>query len=42
MIGAVGDDEFGSQLIQGPQNDGINTDGVRVVHGEKMGVAVSK
>jgi len=40
MIGAVGDDEFGPKLIEGLRNDGVNTDGIRVVHGEKTGVAV--
>jgi sugar/nucleoside kinase (ribokinase family) len=30
MIAAVGDDDFGSSLIQGLKNGGVNTDGVKV------------
>ena len=40
MIGAVGDDEFGPKLIEGLKDDGVKTDGVRLVGGEKTGVAV--
>ena len=40
MIGAVGDDMFGRDLINGLANNGIGVDGVRVKQGEKSGVAV--
>ena len=40
MIGAVGDDMFGRDLINGLASNGIGVDGVRVKQGEKSGVAV--
>ena len=40
MIGAVGDDMFGRDLISGLFSNGIGVDGVRVKKGEKSGVAV--
>lgn len=40
MIGAVGNDMFGSDVINGLVSNGINVDGVRVKDGEKSGVAV--
>lgn len=40
MIGAVGDDMFGRDLISGLVSNGIGVDGVRVKDGEKSGVAV--
>lgn len=40
MIGAVGKDEFGPRLIEGMNEDGIDTSGIRVVEGVSTGVAV--
>ena len=40
MIGAVGDDMFGRELIDGLVSNGIGVEGVRVKGGEKSGVAV--
>ena len=40
MIGAVGDDMFGRDLINGLASNGIGVDGVRIKQGEKSGVAV--
>ncbi|KAL9133382.1 MAG: hypothetical protein Q9175_005443 [Cornicularia normoerica] len=40
MIGAVGDDMFGRELISGLSRNGIGVDGVKVKGGEKSGVAV--
>ena len=40
MIGAVGDDMFGRDLINGLVSNGIRADGVKVKGGEKSGVAV--
>ena len=40
MIGAVGDDAFGHDLIEGLQNDGVETSRVKITKGEKTGVAV--
>ncbi len=40
MIGAVGDDMFGREMIDGLVSNGIGVDGVRVKGGEKSGVAV--
>jgi ribokinase len=40
MVGAVGDDEFGPQLIASLKASKLNTEGVRVVKGQKTGVAV--
>lgn len=40
MIGAVGDDTFGQDLLSGLQNNGIYTYGIAVKKGEKSGVAV--
>lgn len=40
MIGAVGDDMFGRELIDGLASNGIGVDRVQVKKGEKSGVAV--
>lgn len=40
MIGAVGDDMFGRDLINELVSNGVGVDGVRVKGGEKSGVAV--
>ena len=40
MIGAVGDDMFGRELINGLAGDGVGVEGIRVKEGEKSGVAV--
>lgn len=40
MIGAVGDDMFGRDLINGLASNGVGVDGVKVKVGEKSGVAV--
>ncbi|WP_434776987.1 ribokinase [Neisseria sp. Ec49-e6-T10] len=40
LIGAVGDDDFGNQLRQNLQNDGVNIQGVKVVENSPSGVAV--
>lgn len=40
MIGAVGDDQFGIEFREALQRDGIDVEGVKVVKGEKTGVAV--
>lgn len=40
MIGALGDDMFGRDLMTGLVSNGIGVDGVRVKEGEKSGVAV--
>ena len=40
MIGAVGDDTFGTDLIDGLHRDGINTDGVQTLSHMKTGVSV--
>lgn len=40
MVGAVGDDTFGHDLLGDLQSNGINTTGVVVKEGEKSGVAV--
>lgn len=40
MIGAVGDDLFGGNLISGLQADFIDTSGVRTIPGQSSGVAV--
>jgi ribokinase len=40
MIGAVGDDVFGPQLLKSMEDDGINVQGVRTISGEKTGTAV--
>lgn len=39
MIGAVGDDSFGQDLIKGLQLDGVITEGIKVRKGERTGVA---
>ena len=39
MVGAVGDDLFGQDLVKGLQANGVNTDGINVMKGEKSGVA---
>ncbi|MCJ1224217.1 hypothetical protein MMC12_000861 [Toensbergia leucococca] len=39
MVGAIGDDFFGRELIKGLEEDGVNTDGVSVKHGIKTGVS---
>jgi ribokinase len=40
MIGAVGDDQFAPALLKSMQNDGLKTEGVKVLKGKKTGVAV--
>ncbi|KAG8898799.1 hypothetical protein FRB99_007146 [Tulasnella sp. 403] len=40
MVGAVGDDEFGSKLVEGLQEQGIDTRDVRTVAGTNSGAAV--
>lgn len=40
MIGAVGDDAFGVDLVDGLHRDGINTDGVQILSHRKTGVSV--
>lgn len=40
MVGAVGADSFGSDLVKGMSEDGIETLSVRVVDGQTTGVAV--
>ena len=40
MIGAVGDDMFGRELIHGLARDGVGVGGIRTKGGEKSGVAV--
>ena len=40
MIGAVGDDMFGRDLIDGLASNGIGVDGIRVKAGKKSGVAI--
>ncbi|KAI4288242.1 MAG: hypothetical protein L6R35_002491 [Caloplaca aegaea] len=40
MLGAVGDDEFGSTLIEGLQRNGVDASDVSVVKGQRTGVAV--
>ncbi|KAL8785904.1 MAG: hypothetical protein Q9195_008449 [Heterodermia aff. obscurata] len=40
MIGAVGDDAFGIELIDGLHRDGINADGVQTLSHKKTGVSV--
>ncbi|KAL0259099.1 putative ribokinase [Diplodia seriata] len=40
MIGAVGDDAFGSEFLDALRKDGLDVGRVRVVPGEKTGVAV--
>jgi ribokinase len=40
MIGAVGADSFGSDLVSGMSKDGVDTSGVRVIDGQTTGVAV--
>ncbi|CZR69061.1 related to ribokinase [Phialocephala subalpina] len=40
MVGAVGADEFGPTLIEGMNEDGIDTSGIKVVEGVSTGVAV--
>ena len=39
LIGAVGDDDFGRQLLKGLQQEGVNTDGVAVVPAVSSGLA---
>ena len=39
MIGAVGDDAFGEQLLLNLKNNGVNTSGVKKVAGEATGIA---
>lgn len=39
MVGAVGDDIFGHELVKGLKEDGIDTSGVMVKKGEKTGVS---
>lgn len=40
MIGRVGDDSFGSELVSGLRQDGVDTSGVAVDAGEPSGVAL--
>ena len=40
MVGAVGDDTFGHELVEGLQNNYIDITGVTAKEGEKTGVAV--
>lgn len=40
MVGAVGDDEFAGGFLKSLQNDGLKTEGVKVLKGKKTGVAV--
>lgn len=40
MIGAVGDDQFGRDLLEGLNKDGVDTTGVCVRKNEKTGVAI--
>ncbi|KAG9003460.1 hypothetical protein FRB94_009995 [Tulasnella sp. JGI-2019a] len=40
MIGAVGDDDYGSKIVQGLQHQGVGTNGVWTHHGTNTGVAV--
>ena len=40
MIGAVGDDMFGRELIAGLASDGVGVSGIQVKQGQKSGVAV--
>lgn len=39
MIGAVGDDQFGTMMLKSLASDGINVAGVKVVSGESTGTA---
>lgn len=39
MVGAVGDDIFGHDLLAGLSKDGVDTNGVKVKKGEKTGVS---
>lgn len=40
MVGAVGDDTFGGAFLEALRRDGLDVERVRVVAGEKTGVAV--
>ncbi|KAF2201041.1 ribokinase-like protein [Delitschia confertaspora ATCC 74209] len=40
MVGAVGDDEFHSDFLKSLEKDGLNTEKVQVLPGQKTGVAV--
>lgn len=40
MIGAVGDDQFGRDLLEGLNGDGVDTTGVCIRKSEKTGVAI--
>lgn len=40
MVGAVGDDQFGSDFLKHLGNEGINADAVRVVEGKKTGTSL--
>ena len=40
MIGAVGDDQFGHELLDGLNQAGIDTSEVRIVYSEQTGVAI--
>jgi ribokinase len=40
MVGAVGDDEYSAGFLESLKNDGLITDKVEVIGGEKTGVAV--
>jgi ribokinase len=40
MFGCVGDDAFGSKLIENLKDNGINTDHIRTISGESSGLAM--
>ncbi|KAL6703426.1 putative ribokinase [Coniothyrium glycines] len=40
MVGAVGDDEFHAGFLKALQEDGLNTESVKILKGKKTGVAV--
>lgn len=40
MVGAVGDDGFGQDLINGLASNGVDIDGIRVQKGQQTGVAI--
>lgn len=40
MIGAVGDDQFGRDLLASLNGDGVHTAGVQIIEREKTGVAI--
>ena len=40
MVGAVGDDHFGAGFVESLKGDGLETSGIKVLPGQKTGVAV--